>query len=344
MRILEFMSFDPSWFLTVPGLLISGGVLLLLIALIVFITTSKKDKGKTVDPTVEGSIPVVGGPEDINNGMANAMNNGIPTDMNNMINSGVVNNPMVNTMGMMDNGGFNQVGTINLTPNAVDNDMNPGPMPVMPEVAPAPQVMTNIAPPVVPTPVANDMVNPEPVMPVNTNISFDNVPQATINDTVNPEMQPVLDLGNVSPNPVVDLTNNTPTPVVPSVEKPQENTFINNNARPIYGGANPLENTASIPTVTNHSAYNGEPIIPNSVVNEVKVVDNNTTTPINAADIFAGANGVPTPAPAVETIVAPTPIEVNPEPLEGNASIQNPTPVVNQAVQPADTPVETLDF
>ena len=42
MKVLEFMSFDPAWFLTVPGLLITGGVVLLLIALIVFIATSKK--------------------------------------------------------------------------------------------------------------------------------------------------------------------------------------------------------------------------------------------------------------------------------------------------------------
>lgn len=46
-------SFDPSWFLTVPGLLITGGVLLLIIALIIFIATSgkgaKKEKAKKKD-------------------------------------------------------------------------------------------------------------------------------------------------------------------------------------------------------------------------------------------------------------------------------------------------------
>ena len=38
------MNFDFSWFLTIPGMLITGGVLLLIIALIVLIVSGKKDK------------------------------------------------------------------------------------------------------------------------------------------------------------------------------------------------------------------------------------------------------------------------------------------------------------
>ena len=37
MNITEFMSFDLEWFTTLPGLLITGGVIVLLIALIIFI-------------------------------------------------------------------------------------------------------------------------------------------------------------------------------------------------------------------------------------------------------------------------------------------------------------------
>ena len=37
---------DFQWFLTIPGLLISGGVLLLIIALIIFISTSGKKTNK----------------------------------------------------------------------------------------------------------------------------------------------------------------------------------------------------------------------------------------------------------------------------------------------------------
>ena len=39
------MKMDFGWFTTIPGMLITGGVLLLIIALIIFISTSSK-KGK----------------------------------------------------------------------------------------------------------------------------------------------------------------------------------------------------------------------------------------------------------------------------------------------------------
>ena len=40
------MNFDLNWFTSIPGMLISGGVLLLIIAFIIFLATSKKkDKG-----------------------------------------------------------------------------------------------------------------------------------------------------------------------------------------------------------------------------------------------------------------------------------------------------------
>ena len=37
---------DLSWFITIPGMLITGGVLLLIIALIIFILTSGKKNKK----------------------------------------------------------------------------------------------------------------------------------------------------------------------------------------------------------------------------------------------------------------------------------------------------------
>ena len=44
MKILEFMSFNPGWFLTLPGILITSGVILLLIALILLLTSAKKEE------------------------------------------------------------------------------------------------------------------------------------------------------------------------------------------------------------------------------------------------------------------------------------------------------------
>ena len=327
MRILEIMSFDPSWFLTIPGLLISGGVLLLLIALIVFIATSKKEKGAVVDPTVDGSIPVVGGVEDINNDMDNVA----PMGMNNMANNGMGNNPMgINDLGPVPNNGVVDIGM---------NSINPTPTPTVPDMTVEPQVMPNFNMGTVPTPVVDNTVSPEPVIPTNANISFDNVPQATINDTVNPEMQPVIDLGSVSPNPVVDFNQNVEVPQAPSVEASGP------SARPIYGGANPLENTASIPTVLNHSAYNGEPIIPNSVMNEVKVPNDNLGQSVSSNTFVPNKAEIP----ATETIVAPTPVEVPTEPI----NVVNPVPTIPTVEPVAPTVntnansasgIETLDF
>ena len=54
MKILEFMSFNPGWFLTLPGILITSGVILLLIALILLLTSAKKEEeeemGKKDEP------------------------------------------------------------------------------------------------------------------------------------------------------------------------------------------------------------------------------------------------------------------------------------------------------
>ena len=38
------MNFDMSWFTTVPGLMITGGVILLIVALVILIVTGKKSK------------------------------------------------------------------------------------------------------------------------------------------------------------------------------------------------------------------------------------------------------------------------------------------------------------
>lgn len=49
MKILEFMSFSPSWFLSLPGILITSGVVLLLVALIILLSSNKKDDLDTSD-------------------------------------------------------------------------------------------------------------------------------------------------------------------------------------------------------------------------------------------------------------------------------------------------------
>ena len=55
--IMILASFDLSFFTSIPGLLITGGVLLLLIALIIFIATGSK-KGKKEDKKEDVTVVV----------------------------------------------------------------------------------------------------------------------------------------------------------------------------------------------------------------------------------------------------------------------------------------------
>ena len=313
MSILEFMSFDPSWFITIPGLLITGGVVLLLIALIVFVATSKKDKGASVDPTVDGSIPLVNGPDDLTNQAINATT---PADMSNMINQQPAASMMeVNNVGQsVDFNGMTNVAPSTMPSNVDFVGANPEvpSTPVFPQtdVTPVQEVPVNIAP------VAAGINVGGTVGTDNTNgatstpqISFDAPQDVPISLNVPQGSNQVIDFGNVPQAPV-----QTPISDVSS--------------RPIYGGANPLENTATIPTVSNHAAYNGEVIVPNSVVEEVKVVDQVPQVPMQASQPVAvaenSADMIPTvnvaPEPAV--ITTPTPSSV-PSPTPAPAANSN---------------------
>lgn len=364
MKILEFMSFDPSWFLTPSGLLITGGVVLLLVALIVFIATSKKDKGgANVDPTVDGSIPLVDGSvNDFNQmGQVNSMPQMNQMPVNDMAMNGMVNNqPMSNVMDMN-----NMVSPMPQMNQGMDMNQSAAVMPVMPEVSQEtvqmPAINMNMAPAV--DPMINMMPSMEsaPVNPMpNPTIPANNPEAGMINmDNQNIQSTPVMDFGSVTP---VNSTVNTvvePAPVIEPTPVVNNNIYgganpAEFNSRPIYGGANPLENTASIPTVS-HSAYNGEPIIPGGVAAEVKVVepvsvnqfnpvnqaavvDNQQTIPISADDIF---NQAPTPVvPSVE-IQQPTPVM---EPVMPSPTIQQPTPVNTVGSVSDNNTIETLDF
>ena len=65
------MSFDFSWFTTVPGLFITGGVILLIVALVILLISNKKTKKEKANAEANGSVngntvqPVVGQAEPI---------------------------------------------------------------------------------------------------------------------------------------------------------------------------------------------------------------------------------------------------------------------------------------
>ena len=266
-------NFDLSFFTSIPGMLITGGVLLLLIALIIFIATgSKKDKkdkkaeaesiGNTNNtvaetPTVNASVetepvaPVTTPPLDTTT-VADApqivvTTPEVPSEPVNVVEN---NAPTVNEPNSQN---LNQTVEANTIPNEVVN-----PQVEMPTQTVEP-VTTNVN--------DNTSVNTNPVvMPSEQS----NIEQASVpNNTV--------ELNNQESNEVVDAP-----PITIANEEPKENQVIEpakpiyggtdpvipkievegNEHRPIYGGANPLENTGAIPTINTTTEKNNPTVTP----------------------------------------------------------------------------------
>lgn len=266
-------NFDLSFFTSIPGMLITGGVLLLLIALIIFIATgSKKDKkdkkaeaesiGNTNNtvaetPTVNANVatepvePVTTPPLDTTT-VADApqivvTTPEVPSEPVNVVEN---NAPTVNEPNSQN---LNQTVEANTIPNEVVN-----PQVEMPTQTVEP-VTTNVN--------DNTSVNTNPVvMPSEQS----NIEQASVpNNTV--------ELNNQESNEVVDAP-----PITIANEEPKENQVIEpakpiyggtdpvipkievegNEHRPIYGGANPLENTGAIPTINTTTEKNNPTVTP----------------------------------------------------------------------------------
>ncbi|HIS38094.1 MAG TPA: hypothetical protein IAB45_01135 [Candidatus Onthousia faecavium] len=339
-------SFDLSFFTSIPGMLITGGVLLLLIALIIFIATGSK--GKKKDKTNKE--------EETNKAGEN---------------SDVMATPNVNI----------PVATAGPTVTASVSGINPVTPDVTPTVVEAkanPSVSTQ--PKLEPTPVMPDMATPNVVMPsIDTNTNMNNNP-SNISHTVNPNVNPSNTVSPANDNNITN-SNAVETQVIPSIEpqtqiieesKPinmntelnKENTITptvesiassatlvsqsepvsivgavppkveeskpiyggvssvipniavdNNQHRPIYGGANPLENTQNIPIANANSN------ISNSTVSNVEI------TPKEAA--------VPSITPIADSKVTPEPSEINP-------TVNSTVSVPNSAVPSGEEEIESL--
>lgn len=269
MKILEFMSFNPGWFLTLPGILITSGVILLLIALILLLTSAKKEEEEeNVSPannfaTTNVETPVAPEPVQINVPQAPVQEEIKPP---------IVEQPTIANMGagILDIANNNTKPVVEEaatpakaeTPSILNIGESTVPEQTQPEEIPSINI-NNVVPPVE-TPV----INPTPVVnatPV--------VPQAPVQEEVKPvintePVQPVSIYGGVSPTIDINKENLQPEKTV------------------IYGGADPLENTAPIPTVT-HPAYSTviptpQPATPK--VSEAKLVD-----PIATPEVVGGA-------------------------------------------------------
>lgn len=267
MKIIDFMSFSPDWFLTLPGMLITGGVVLLLIALIILLTSNKKndnEKEGKIEESDLGAVPPVSSGVETQETLQPAQNE-------------TLNSAPAPTQGLNDTVA---PATVDLNTPSIDQSVQ---APIQQE----PIDFTAMTTPqsVQPTPVSVDMpaapsfdapVAPAPV----ENIA----PAAPAIDDAKPS---VSVYGGVSP---VDTV------------KPVEQA-----APVIYGGADPLENTAPIPKVENHTLYNqpeAKVVEPAQQFGQVAPAAVETKAP-SIPDLSASTFG-PMSAPAQAPVEQPT--------------------------------------
>ena len=307
MKILEFMSFNPEWFLTVPGILITAGVILLLIALILLLTSGKKEEEK-VEEVSEPVNPVADTQPQVEETIA------VPQMPEVSLEQPVAAPTMEQPVAPV----FEQ-------PTAPAVDVAPvlesASIPVIesvPEVKEEPKIEIfepsfDVAP-VAPT------VNVE--APVSNNIS--SVEEVKVEE---PEVKPTVSIyGGASP--VKDIFNQPEQPKV------------------IYGGADPLENTGSIPKVEVNTvipSFNEvtpimEPTTPEIPVTQTAVMDNSVTETISAAPTvsFEPVESVMPTAPEVAPVSAlfETPV----------APVVESQPTVPATPVAQKEEIETLDF
>ena len=254
------MNFNLDWFLSIPGLLITGGVLLLIIALIILIATGRKKK-ENVEATPTDSAPAATATNSTNNGsMPEGMNSSTVTGGNIMdIPAPVASNPMPT------DANINTMNTPAITPentltqgveatNSMQNMTAPTVEPIIPaqEIPAAPTVE-----PIAPAQEIPAAPMVEPIAPAQE------IPAAPTVEPIAPAqeipavpmVEPIAPAQEIPAVPMVE-------PIAPAQEAPQQTAepTIYGGANPIvpeiniqepehqiYGGANPLENTQSIP-------------------------------------------------------------------------------------------------
>ena len=235
-------TFSFSWFTTIPGMLITGGVLLLIIALVIFIVTSnKKPKNNktnvsapqsSVDNTIVATTPSV----DTNVTTADVAPQVVPTTAT----------PSVKPEEEIKNDNVVGATIANNVPVEKEPAVFTNPIPM--EVAATPTVGVN---------------EPLRVEPVPTQTEPLSMPQEEVTQVVE---QPATVVSQEPPVTVVEAPKAEPlqmqnveaekqeerpiyggaNPVIPNIQVEEEH-------RPIYGGANPLDSTQSIPTIKEDS-------------------------------------------------------------------------------------------
>lgn len=248
------IAFSTEWFLTIPGILVSCGVLLLIIALIMFIVSATKGKKKeevpasleqVVEPVQSDSVVVP--QEEVTPVVQEEIAQEVVTEPVEEVVA--VNEPMGPiTEVVMPDTVVPEVPVIEVGP--VVEEIQPEEVvvePVIPVIEPILEpiiepVVTEVEPDVIPTEVISAPEFVEPVLE-NADIMTDNLEKTNINI-----------YGGVAP-------------VVPPVEE---------EVRSIYGGADPLDATQNLPKMdVHHEPYSGgkEVVEEASEVVEIPVVE-----------------------------------------------------------------------
>lgn len=319
------MNFDLSWFKTVPGLLITCGVVLLIIALIIFIVTSKNNKNAKKEaqdnnPKGEDTTPK-DNVQPVSDGVSSETVAAVNTDAG--ANTSV-ETPMQNATPVTENVGIEALQNMQPT-----QSVNPTPIEVE-TVSSAPVVEDT---PAISSPVVNNpTVDAYQAMANNAAILNDNYVQEPV-APVSQSVEPI----EVAPEVISPSVDAIPTPVAPTVSSvsneqhaiyggvsqilPNDmsiNTGSSNHQ--IYGGANPLENTQSLPIMGNTQPEMST--APVSVAPEVAPVVPDIPS-VNATPIIPNVSVTP----VEENIVIPTP-EVSTPVVPSGLEQQNQVPIV----------------
>ena len=297
------VSFSLDWFMTIPGMLITGGVVFLIIALIIFIVTgNKKPKtNKEVQAVQEASKQeaVATASQTVTQTPVVPTNNQVVTPQPVVTPEPVVPTTSVNSM----------------AEKSVKEEVEPAVFTAtIPEnIAPQPVVQQSV-------PVVNSTVSPivnnttvSPTMPTPAVPTIEQTP--VVNQPVVPSIPVNEEKKETIQKPSFDMPRQIyggASPIVPNVPHEEEH-------RQIYGGANPLENTQSVPIVPSR------PVVTKEVKVEVPKVETPTVPVIPSVtsqvsnDIFASSSVGTTPVnanPVVEPTVQSTVSQSQPEEIE----------------------------
>lgn len=336
-------TFSLDWFMTIPGMLITGGVLFLIIALVIFIVTgNKKSKPKkeVVAAQNESATQAVAATQTQVVQQSTVATTEPVQPVTPAVESLTTPQPIVTETPQ-------SVEPVSIVSQpAVETGA-----PIINQVPAEPAVFSaKIPEEVVPTPVVEPQTTPinEPIeMKVSESEPVEIVKPTVAVPTVNEvPTEPVVNTPSMFDTQAVEVpTSSYKAPVVENKERPiyggvsQIVPPIPHEAahRPIYGGANPLENTQSVPIVElNQEKLDQKPVAPTINISTV-------ATPSVASEPVVPTPVVEQPQPAVAPTNNIFGTQVVNNPVVNNESVQvSSTPVVEPAAPKSAEEIESL--